>query len=273
MFPPERNFMRLFSPHGTDHACRREALPLGADGGRAAPVPLTRGARHGTARYGTGAALAPEAALNAALVRTARAAHRAAALCWRGGKAKSNREPRAQLPPPGGGCGGRGARAAFRCGEARGPRPRAEAMALRRSRPARPEPLLSGSRTAGAEARGRAVTGGARGQRPGRKDALCARRVTRCCCWAVPAGGARLSRAGRADARTPLALRRGGKRGRTAGLSAPWGDSHRTSPGDPSRRPSRPPPLPRAPSSSLRPSSADPAGRSASAAPAPVPQR
>lgn len=50
MFPPERNFMRLFSPHGTDHACRREALPLGADGGRAAPVPLTRGARHGTVR-------------------------------------------------------------------------------------------------------------------------------------------------------------------------------------------------------------------------------
>lgn len=139
-------------------------------------------AGHGTARHGTGAALAPEAALNAALVRTARAAHRVAALCWRGGKAKSNREPRAQLPPPGGGCGGRGARAAFRCGEARGPRPRAEAMALRRSRPARLEPLLSGSRTAGAEARGRAVTGGARGQRPGRKDALCARRVTRCCC-------------------------------------------------------------------------------------------
>ena len=179
MFPPERNFVRLFSPHGTDHACRREALPLKCGWRPCSPRPSHP---WGTARYGTGAALAPEAALNAALVRTARAAHRAAALCWRGGKAKSNREPRAQLPPPGGGCGGRGARAAFRCGEARGPRPRAEAMALRRSRPARPEPLLSGSRTAGAEARGRAVTGGARGQRPGRKDALCARRVTRCCC-------------------------------------------------------------------------------------------
>lgn len=207
--PPEPNLMRLFTTHAsrTNHACRPQLTAPSCSSVRMAavqPPPLTRTARNG----GCGPECSP------CSLRSRRSPGSGIVLERR----KSKKQQSAASATAAAGRGLRGARGARRIPMRWGTRPPPqgrEAMALRRSRPAR--------------AHGRSRYSAARERRAPRRevgpwpagrggDVPAARmRSARCPCCAVSAGGARLSQAGGADARTPLALRRGGKRGASPG--------------------------------------------------------
>lgn len=197
----------------------RTELLLGANGGRAAPASHPHGTERGLRprMQPLFAPFAPltgqrhcagEAEKQKATERRERYCRRRAGAAGGEGRAPHSDAVRHAAPAPG---------------------PRGDGAAPLPPRAgARPEPLLSGPRAAGAETRGRTVTGGARGRRPGRKDALCAvplLRGVRRRREAVPGGRSRCADAARAPSRREA-------RG-IARLSAPRGGPRRTPPPPP----------------------------------------
>lgn len=194
----------------------RTELLLGANGGRAAPASHPHGTERGLRprMQPLFAPFAPltgqrhcagEAEKQKATERRERYCRRRAGAAGGEGRAPHSDAVRHAAPAPG---------------------PRGDGAAPLPPRAgARPEPLLSGPRAAGAETRGRTVTGGAWGRRPGRKDALCAvplLRGVRRRREAVPGGRSRCADAARAPSRREA-------RG-IARLSAPRGGPRRTPP-------------------------------------------